>query len=148
MIGRFPFQRLAKYPHMKPEDIRVWERFVDQNPTRFDSCDYDVPCGTGAQHESDHPVEIVAGFTQLTQKKIDVVAWSVNFATVIEVGPIADMRKLGQALVYKHLYEQDHPELGPVGIAVIAGEMERELGPIYAAQGVTVLLAPIVVSNS
>ncbi len=45
MEGRFPFKILAKYPHMKPEDIAVWERFINKNPGYFDTVDYDVHLG-------------------------------------------------------------------------------------------------------
>lgn len=141
MSGRFPFQHLAKYPHMKPEDVAVWTRFISKNPGYFDTVDYDVPCGQGAPVDPNHPPEIQRDHTILTQKKIDVVGYRGDSVTVIEVGPIADMRKLGQALTYSHLYALDHPEVSALQRMVVAGELERELGPIYASQSVEIELA-------
>lgn len=141
MIGRFEYRLLAKYPHMKPEDVAVWSRFIEKNPTYFDTADYDVPCGTGAPVDPNHPPEIQRDHTILTQKKIDVVGYRENSVTLVEVKPIADMRALGQILTYSHLYALDHPEVTDLQRMVVAGSVERELEPIYASQGVQIELA-------
>lgn len=141
MIGRFEYKRLAKYPHMKPEDIAVWERFIDANPAQFERCDYDVLCGTGAPTNPDHPPEMQRDHTILTQKKIDVVAYAGDSTYVIEVGPVADARKLGQILTYKSLYMLDHPEARDVFAMVICREVEREMQQMFDQQGIIVRTA-------
>lgn len=148
MSGRFPFTRLAKYPHMKPLDIAVWERFIDQNPGYFDSVDYDVPVGTGAPTDPSHPPEIQADHTILTQKKIDAVGYRDTRITLVEVKPIADARGLGQMLTYSHLYAESHPYHLAVTRLLVCGEVEREMEPIYAAQGVEIEVAAPTARNS
>jgi len=56
--GRFPYKHLAKYPHLKPEDIQVWEEFIAQNPKHFLTCDYDVCVGDGAPQDPNLPENI------------------------------------------------------------------------------------------
>jgi len=136
MTGRFPFTKLAKYPHMKPEDIEVWERFIANNPAFFDTVDYDVAVGDGAPQNPEHPPEIQADGKILTQKKIDVVGYSNNVAYVVEVGPIADMRKLGQIQTYYLLYLKSHPEASIVIPMVICGSVERELDILFTNNGI------------
>lgn len=136
MTGRFPFVKLAKYPHMKPEDVAVWERFVASNPTFLDTVDYDVKCGTGAEVNPDHPPEIQRDHTVLTQKKIDVVGYAADRVYIIEVGPVADMRKLGQILTYAHLWQIDHPEVANPIPMVLCGSIERELDALFEKNGV------------
>jgi hypothetical protein len=131
MTGRFPFTKLAKYPHMKPEDIAVWERFLIASPRFFDTVDYDMAVGAGAPQNPEHPPEIQADGKILTQKKIDVVGYAGDRTTVVEVGPVADMRKLGQILTYFDLYTKDHPDTFPVAKMVVCGAVERELGDLY-----------------
>lgn len=126
---------------MKPEDVSVWERFIDKNPDFFDRVDYDVPCGKGAEVDPAHPANIQADHTILTQKKIDVVGYRGADVTIVEVKPVADMRALGQLVVYSHLYADDHPEAGALTRMVVAGAVERELDAIYAANGVQIELA-------
>lgn len=141
MAGRFTFQKLAKYPHMKPEDVAVWERFIAQNPAFFETVSYDVPCGRGAEVNPDHPEEIQRDHTILTQKKIDVVGFNGNIATVVEIGPIADMRKLGQILTYYELFTTDHPEIALIQKMVICGSIERELEKLFERNEIQVEVA-------
>lgn len=136
MIGRFPFSQLAKYPHMQPEDVAVWERFLLKNPFYFDTVDYDVAVGQGAPQDESQPENIQYDGKILTQKKIDVVGYKGDTICVVEVKPIANMRGLGQILTYRKLYKDDHPEISDVNAMVLAGEIERELEPLFAEHGV------------
>ncbi len=126
---------------MKPEDVAVWERFIDDHPGYFDTVDYDVPCGKGAPTDSAHPKNIQRDHTILTQKKIDVVGYRGDSVILVEVKPVADMRALGQLITYSHLYADDHPEAGILTRLVVAGELERELDAVYHTQGVEIELA-------
>lgn len=141
MEGRFPFGKLPKYPHMKPEDVAVWERFIAQNPRYFVTCDYDVPVGTGAPTNPEHPENIQADHKILTQKKIDVVGYSTTGNYVVEVKPVADMKALGQILVYRKLYLADNPNLPLVHCMVVCGSVERELGELFAEHDIMVEVA-------
>lgn len=141
MVGRFPFTRLAKYPHMQPLDVAVWTRFIESHPDYFETVDYDIAVGKGAAVDPSHAPEIQYDHTILTQKKIDVVGYRGDSRTIVEVKPIANMRALGQIIAYSHLYAEDHPEAGPLTRLIVAGEMERELEPIFASQGVEIAIA-------
>lgn len=126
---------------MKPEDVAVWERFIDDHPNYFETVDYDLAVGKGAPVDPTHPENIQRDHTILTQKKIDVVGYRGEEITLVEVKPIADMRSLGQIISYAHLYALDHPEAGEITRVVVAGALERELDAIFAAQGVQIMLA-------
>lgn len=141
MTGRFPFKKIAKYPHMKPEDIAVWERFLSTMPSFFDTVDYDMPVGTGAPQNPEHPENIQADGKILTQKKIDVVGYAGDRTYIVEVGPIADMRKLGQILTYQRLFKADRPEVPNVIPMVLCGSIERELEDSFAEHGIVVEFA-------
>lgn len=136
MVGRFPFRMLAKYPHMKPEDVTVWERFIANNPNFFDTVDYDVKCGKGAPQNPELPENIQADGKILTQKKIDVVGYMNGVIYVVEVKPIANMRGLGQILTYHELFRADHPEEPEILKMLICGAVERELEEMYAKHGI------------
>lgn len=136
MPGRFPYKILAKYPHMKPEDVAVWERFINKDPYFFDFCDYDVPCGQGAPQDPKLPENIQYDGKILTQKKIDVIAYRGDFQYIIEVKPIADTRALGQILTYHALYTKDHPELATVEKMIVCGAIERELDVMFRDNGI------------
>lgn len=126
---------------MKPEDVAAWERFIDANPGYFDSVDYNFALGEGVDVGEGEPESQRRGFQTLTQKKVDVVGYRGSSVFIVEVKPVADMRALGQALSYSHLYAAAHPEVTDLQRMVVAGDIERELAPVYAAQSVQFELA-------
>lgn len=140
-LGRFPFGPLPKYPHMKPEDVAVWNRFVSGNAGLFERCDYDVCCGPGEQYDEAMQENMRAMGTHNTRRKIDVVAYKGDVHTVIEVKPIANMRGLGQILTYRDEYREDHPEVLDVQAAIVAGRVERGLSALYAKHRVEIHIA-------
>lgn len=141
MPGRFEYKTLAKYPHMKPEDVAVWERFITKNPAFFERVDYDVVVGAGAPQNADHSENIQKMGTILTQKKIDVVGYNGELASIVEVGPIADMRKLGQILTYATLFAATYPDVRIAQKIVLCGQVERELEPMFAEHDIVIELA-------
>lgn len=138
MRGRFPFQKLAKYPHMKPEDELVWSAFIKKKPDYLDTCDYDTKCGLGAQVDPTMPENMQFDHKILTQKKIDVVGFRGEEVCLIEVKPIANMRALGQILTYMELYGKDHPELKNVKPIIVCATMEREMEPLFQKYGILI----------
>ena len=139
--GRFPYKKLAKYPHMKPEDVVVWERFITKNPRFFDTVDYDVPVGTGAPQNPEHPENIQRDGTILTQKKIDAIGYINGITTIVEVGPIADMRKFGQIMTYDKLYKADRPEQTPILKMIVCREVEREMEKMFQEFNILIEIA-------
>lgn len=141
MPGRFPYKTLEKYPHMKPEDVAVWERYIAANPAMFETVDYDVPLGAGEPVPPEQPEEMAADWAALTRKKIDLIAYRADGAVhLVEVKPIANMRALGQILTYQELYAATHPGIQAVPM-VVANKVDRELAVMFAKHGIQVALA-------
>ncbi|MBU6430899.1 MAG: hypothetical protein KGJ58_01695 [Patescibacteria group bacterium] len=113
MKGQYPYKLLPRYPHMKPADVAIWERFIKKFPDEYNSVDYDVAVGTGRRHEGAADVAIVDGFEHLTRKKIDVVGYKEKSTHIIEVKPNAGASALGQAKSYELLYKRDIDQATP-----------------------------------
>lgn len=109
MMKRFPYKKLAKYPHLLAEDVILWERFIDQQPTAFDYCDYDIHVGEGMEIDPSWPPEIQRMATILSQFRIDVIGWKGNIPTIIEVKPKAASKALGQIILYRSLFLKTFP---------------------------------------
>lgn len=113
MRGQYPYKPLPHYPHMKPADVAIWNRFLEKFPDEYDSVDYDVAVGTGRRYEGAADVAIVDGFEHLTRKKIDVVGYKEKSVHIIEVKPNAGASALGQAKSYELLYKRDIDQASP-----------------------------------
>ena len=75
--------RTQYYPHMKPADIEIWERFIDENPNLYDMVEYDVPVGTTPEFLNEATPEATAGAQRLYSLKIDVVGHKAVFIDII-----------------------------------------------------------------
>jgi len=119
MPGKFNYEERFKYPHLIGEDTFVWSRFIQKFPKRFDTVDYDVKVGKGADTESIPSEKDREFWAVLTKKRIDVIGYKNNLATIVEVKKRATLFTLGQVLGYRFLYLREHPEIGTVRTLVV-----------------------------
>lgn len=126
MIGRFRYGKLANYPHMKPEDVAIWERFLAAYPNYFETCDYDVAVGAGRMPAEPQAENDARGWAALTRKKIDVVGYTKDFIAVIEVKPRARANALGQVWMYDELYREDYQTNLPVRNIIITDDIDPD----------------------
>ncbi len=123
MPGKFNYESRHKYPHMIGEDSAVWSRFIIKFPEYFDTVDYDMRVGRGSKVLPEESEKYNNYWTQLTQKRIDVVGYKNNFVTLLEVKKRASLFTLGQILGYKFLYQRDHKEIPLVRTLIICSSI-------------------------
>lgn len=138
ILGRFRFGKLAKYPHMKPADVAIWERFVGANWDFFDRVDYDLCVGEGADFLPTDEDTPDGRQNRLYKRKIDVVGYKGNAVTLIEVKPLADTEALGQIITYGDLYAKEKDALPAVTLMVLAEKIMAEMKDIYTRKNVEV----------
>src|SRR3990167_4733988 len=115
----YPYEKRYWYPHMQPDHVALWERFIERYPDMFESCWYDLPVGTIPEfNDPAHPV-YVGGQEKLYRKKIDVVGFSKGKVVIIEIKPKATASAIGQVKRYKYLFTKEWPQLPTSEAAVI-----------------------------
>ena len=88
-------------------------------PNRFDTVDYDIKVGAGAKVFTIPDEKSQQYWTQLTKKRIDVVAFKEDIITIIEVKKRVTLATLGQILGYRFLYLREHPEVKMVRTLIV-----------------------------
>lgn len=118
MAESYKYEKRYWYPHMKPNDVDIWERFITTYPEYFDNCEYDVP--VGSIPEFDTTVHNATGGKAelLYRKKIDVVGYKNEARTIVEIKPKAGTSSIGQILGYVELYKIEYPDR-PIPAAMI-----------------------------
>ncbi len=140
MEGKFLYSLAKSYPHMKPADIRLWEKFMSAFPNLFNTVDYDVLVGEGVVI-NDPEIDVYSkSFQMLTQKKIDVIGYKNNSIVIIEIKPHAGANALGQILSYKELWLKKNPGISTneIGIGVITDELQSDFVSIYKNSGIAI----------
>lgn len=134
----YPYELRSWYPHMKPADVVIWQRFIEKYPGMYDRVSYDVPVGTPPDFNT--VVNPVTGgdAIALYKQKIDVVGFIADQIDIIEVKPQAGTKALGQAAGYAHMYARDfEPAVIPRAV-VVTDRLTPDLE--YVARKLGVLL--------
>ena len=139
MCPRFLPELLAKYPHMAPQDVPIWTRFLASYGPRFTGIDYDVRVGKGITPPADLPEPYASDAILLTQKRIDAVGYTPTAIWVIEVKPEASISALGQILTYTDLFRASRKPDHPVLSVIVCETIDADILPIFKRQGITLL---------
>lgn len=140
MLGRFKFEKLVKYPHMKPADVVIWERFIDAYEDIFDSVDYDVCVGEGADFLPTGEDTPDGRENRLYQKKIDVVGYADEEVMLIEVKREANMKALGQILAYYDMYLRMLERPRNVKKMVLAQSIDKDIKNVFFKNEIEVVI--------
>ena len=103
----YEYEKRPWYPNMRPEDVAIWERFIEAYPEAYKEVSYDVLVGSPPPFDTqvgDHPA---SDDIRLYKKKIDVVGYRPGTVDIIELKPNAGAAALGQVNGYRILYERD-----------------------------------------
>ena len=102
--GQFKPRPRAKYPHFLPSDTEIWDRFLKSKHNKFTSVDYDIHVGDGQEPNPNYPPNIIAMTKVLTQLRIDVIGYTTDEYTIIEVKAWPGVSAVGQLVCYRDLY--------------------------------------------
>ena len=140
MADRFPYAKLAHYPHLMPADVEIWERFIEAVPDAYDSVEYDVKVGNAPEFVEREEVEMHRAQRPLYQRKIDVVGFKGDQIDIIEIGPRAGTNKIGQVVGYRVLYVRDFaPSVTPKAI-VLTDDTTDDVLDVAKAQEVFIMV--------
>ena len=128
------------YPHMKPKDIAIWERFIEKFPNAYDTCIYDYHVGDPPPFNplADNGEDL--NQDRLYRLKIDVVAKKGDRVDIIEIKPNAGASSIGQVKGYTTLYIRDENYKGKIGMRVITDTLSPNLEFIAKREMVDVVV--------
>jgi hypothetical protein len=115
----FPYGKRDWYPHMKPADVAIWNKFIEEFPDVYDNVQYDLEIGEVPGFVLNHPELAMQGQASNYQCKIDVVGFKKDQIDIIELKPGAGFAALGQVNGYKALYQRDFsPPFVPKAVVI------------------------------
>ena len=122
---------MAKYPHLMPNEVPLWERFLAIWGKNFEGFEYDVRVGKGVDPGAEYPEPWRSLAIQLTQKRIDVVGRRDGIVYIFEVKPQAGLSALGQLLAYRILYRETFNYRGRLRLAVVTDRLNPDERLVY-----------------
>jgi len=137
------YTKRRKFPHLLPKEVLIWNKFLDVHQKEYESFDYDIHVGFGADlPERVSPMirKIALG---LTRKRIDVVGYKPNSITIFELKPEAGLSAIGQCLAYYYLYRREFRPKRKVLMRIVSTTTSRDTKDTAAAYGINWILVPI-----
>lgn len=129
-------KKLARYPHMFPKDIAIWERFLEQYAEEYTGFSYDIKVGKGTEVSPDMPEEYARMADILSKYRIDVVGFKENLIEIIEVKPEASTVAIGQVVAYVSLYIRDFAPQVEVKGAIVTDRFIPDISYLTMQQGI------------
>lgn len=130
------------YPHLLPDDIELWERYLEANPGQFESFDYDVRVGLGRDPGAASSESIRRMSIDLSQRRIDAIGFNGPHLTIIEITLSAGLRAIGQLIAYPFLYRESFNTIQPIDVLLIAGEIQTDMKPVFDHLRIPYLIYP------
>ena len=140
-MTKYKYEKLAKYPHLRPEETKIWERFIKNNPDFFDEVMYDVRVGEGREYPESEMPQVTEAMEYLSKKRIDVVGFIDDEIYVIEIKPKANLSAVGQALGLAELFREVTPLWKRVIPTIITDEILPDMEALCVKMGVVLFLA-------
>ena len=131
---------MAKYPHMKQGEIRVWDAYLEEHGTPAGRVEYDVRLGEGAPIDPSWPPWMEAMVKALSQKRADVVAETSEDITIFEIKRRAGMSCLGQLMGYEALMMKEIGGFKPVRLVAVCEELEPDMEDAFDYYKVEVII--------
>jgi hypothetical protein len=140
MKGFYPYQNQLAFPHMGPEDTKVWRRFIEAHPNKYDTVDYDVKVGTVPAFVTRGDAGVGGDIANLYLRKIDVVAFNQEVIDIIEVKPKAGFSAVGQILGYMMHWQTEHAGIGTARAVLVCEEASLDVRMLAEQNGVEVFI--------
>ena len=94
-----------RFPHILPQDAKVWTKFLHGNPDFCDYYDYDIRVGKGIDPGNIVEEKFRRMSIHLSQRRIDIVGYRNDCIFIIELTQKAGIKALGQLSAYPNLYK-------------------------------------------
>lgn len=129
-----------QFPERTQRESALIKDFLEAHIEEYDTYQFSVRVGQGMTPDPTHLPGVQTNTTFSSQKRIDVVAWQGNQATIFEVKFRANPAALGQLTTYRHLWQEDNPDAPEPRLAIIARYTDPDTARVLSAHGVTVYL--------
>lgn len=130
----------AKYKHLLPREVRIWDAYLRQHGMPEGTVTYDVHLGSGAPVRSHWPVWMGPMVAALSRHRVDVIVERSDEVVIFELKGYAGMAAVGQLLGYESLWLLERGAVRPVHLVCVCESMEADMGSVFAHYDILVVV--------
>jgi hypothetical protein len=128
------------YPERTDGESAVIRDYLNAHGTEFDRLGFSVRVGQALQPDPTHLIGVQRSTIYSTRKRIDFVGIKGELHTLVEAKQRIQASALGQILMYRKLYLEEHPDVHNVRMVVIGRYSDDDTVNSLTAHGVAVLV--------
>lgn len=128
------------YAHLLPDDVAVWDRYLDKYAHLYTHFEYDVRVGLGRDPGPDFDQNIRTMALDLSLRRIDAVGFCPTHIRVIEITHSAGMTAVGQLRAYPILYRLTFIPHLIVHPLLVAAELQSDIKPVLDQEHIPYVL--------
>lgn len=115
------------YPHLLPDDVAVWERYLKEYGEIYSQILYDLRVGTGRNPGPQDLPQLQDMAVDLTQRRIDAVAVTDDAIHLIEITHTIGLKALGQYIAYPCLYIATFHPPQPIIPIIVGAQFQTDI---------------------
>lgn len=133
-----------QFPERTRHESALIRDFLLAHIHEYDPYQFSLRVGQGLPPDPSHLPGVQANTQHSSKKRIDMLAWQGDQATIFEVKARANPAAIGQLATYRHLWLEEHPDAREPILAVIARYTDPDTRRVLEAAGITLYLYEIV----
>lgn len=126
----------GRFSHMAELDAVVWRKYLEDFGSDIDRVWYDVWVGDCEGKTKGLLGADLARVKGMYSKRIDAVTSRAGLYELWEIKPYGNSVALGQAIMYRKLFEDSYPDLKPVRGVILCGTADGDCTPIMDQHGI------------
>lgn len=132
---------LAKFFPERPNgETAIIRDFLSAHGDEYDRLSFSVRVGVGLTPDPSHLPGIQKNTVDSSRKRIDILLWQGDQATIAEVKQRVNPAALGQLQTYRHLWLEENPNARVPRLILIARFRDLDAERVLSAAGVTIYL--------
>jgi len=137
---------MAKYKHMMPQEVRIWESFLNtEEGKQYEPYQYDIHVGKASALWKTGNPNWDRMADALLKKRIDAVSVKNNVVHIFEVKPDAGLGAIGQLLSYDVLYRQEFNYDGAIELHLVTNYTDIDTETVAKNRGIQIHIVPVFV---
>lgn len=135
-----PILQNKRFPHLLPQDVEVWLRFLQSPANIYDYFEYDIHVGDGRDPGPEFDDKYRHLGRYLSQRRIDAVGHHTTHIALIEITRQAGLKALGQLTAYPVLYTMKYKPQLPLIKILVTERMQTDCLPAFVKENIKTLL--------
>lgn len=130
------------FPERTDRESRVMIEYLAAHHVEFDRLIFGKRVGAGLEPDPSHLEGVQRNTSRFTKKRIDILGWTGNQPTIVEVKERITPASLGQILTYRQLLLEEMPDAPEPRLVVIGRYSDDDTIRALTGHGVTVYVYP------